>query len=56
MVDLRDRGWLDPSVLITHHSAWDDIPDAYEMYARYTDGVIKNVLDISGAVGSGVNA
>ena len=56
MVDLRDRGWLDPSVLITHHSAWDDIPDAYEMYAGYTDGVIKNVLDISGAAGSGVNA
>ncbi len=49
MVDLRDRGWLDPSVLITHHSAWDDIPAAYEMYSRRTDGVIKNVLDISGA-------
>ncbi len=49
MVELRDRGWLDPSVLITHHTAWDDIPDAYEMYAGHTDGVIKTVMDVSGA-------
>ncbi|HCV26705.1 MAG TPA: zinc-binding dehydrogenase [Dehalococcoidia bacterium] len=46
MVGLRDRGWWDPAELITHRVGWDEIPDAYEMYADRTDGVIKVVIAI----------
>ena len=47
MVDLRDRGWMDPAKLTTHRVGWDDIPDAYEMYSRRRDNVIKVVMEIN---------
>jgi threonine dehydrogenase-like Zn-dependent dehydrogenase len=47
MVALRERGWADPSKLITHRVGWDGIPDAYEMYANRSDKVIKVVMDIN---------
>ncbi|MDA1256379.1 MAG: zinc-binding dehydrogenase [Chloroflexi bacterium] len=46
MVGLRDRGWWDPAELITHRVGWDQIPDAYEMYADRKDGVIKVAIAI----------
>lgn len=46
MVALRDRGWWDPAELITHRVGWDQIPDAYEMYADRSDGVIKIAIAI----------
>ena len=47
MVDLRDRGWMDPAKFTTHQIAWDDIPDAYEMYSHRRDNVIKVVMEIN---------
>ena len=47
MVALRDRGWMDPATFTTHHVSWDDIPDAYEMYSRRRDNVIKVVMEIN---------
>ena len=47
MVDLRDRGWMDPSQFTTHHFGWDDIPEAYEMYSHRKDNVIKIVMEIN---------
>ena len=46
MVRLRDRGWWDPAEMITHRVGWDQIPDAYEMYADRSDGVIKIAIAI----------
>ncbi|MCH7593094.1 MAG: zinc-binding dehydrogenase [Chloroflexi bacterium] len=46
MVALCDRGWWNPAELITHRVGWDQIPDAYEMYADRTDGVIKIAIAI----------
>ncbi|MDP6822714.1 MAG: zinc-binding dehydrogenase [Dehalococcoidia bacterium] len=47
MVDLRDRGWMDPAQFTTHRVGWDDIPDAYEMYSHRKDNVIKVVMEIN---------
>jgi threonine dehydrogenase-like Zn-dependent dehydrogenase len=47
MVDLRDRGWMDPALFTTHRIAWEDIPDAYEMYSHRRDNVIKVVMEIN---------
>ena len=47
MVALRDRGWMDPAKFTTHRVAWDDIPDAYEMYSHRRDSVIKVVMEIN---------
>ncbi len=47
MVALRDRGWMDPATFTTHHVDWDGIPDAYEMYSRRRDNVIKVVMEIN---------
>ncbi len=46
LVGLRARGWADPARLITHRTGWDEIPDAYEMYANHSDGVIKVVTSV----------
>jgi threonine dehydrogenase-like Zn-dependent dehydrogenase len=46
MVGLRDRGWWDPAELITHRVGWDQVQDAYEMYADRSDGVIKIAIAI----------
>ncbi|MCH7593095.1 MAG: zinc-binding dehydrogenase [Chloroflexi bacterium] len=46
MVRLRDRGWMDPARLTTHRHNWDEIPEAYEMYANRSDGVIKTVISV----------
>ena len=46
MVALRDRGWMDPSRLTTHNHDWSQIPEAYDMYADRTDGIIKTVISI----------
>ncbi|MDP6822711.1 MAG: zinc-binding dehydrogenase [Dehalococcoidia bacterium] len=46
MVALRDRGWMDPSRLTTHSHSWDEIPEAYDMYADRADGIIKTVISV----------
>ena len=46
MVALRDRGWMDPARLTTHAHTWDQIPEAYDLYADRKDGIIKTVISI----------
>lgn len=46
IVELRERGWVDPGRLITHQVSFDEIPEAYEMYSTQADGVIKVVMSI----------
>lgn len=46
LVRLRERGWIDPAALITHRWNWDRVPEAYEMYSKHTDEVVKVVLEI----------
>jgi threonine dehydrogenase-like Zn-dependent dehydrogenase len=46
LVDLRDRGWVDPGLLKTHETSFDALPDAYEMYRKREDGVIKIAVKV----------
>ncbi|MEX0760835.1 MAG: zinc-binding dehydrogenase [Dehalococcoidia bacterium] len=46
IVALRDRGWIDPGLLKTHNWGWNQIPEAFEMYANRSDGVIKVALKV----------
>jgi threonine dehydrogenase-like Zn-dependent dehydrogenase len=48
LVSLMDRGWVDPAKLITHRMTFDDIPEAYEMYSKQQDGIIKAVMAVNG--------
>ena len=41
LVELRDRGWADPGLLKTHEMSFDQLPEAYEVYRKREDGVIK---------------
>lgn len=44
MIELKRRGWWDPSELITHRLGFDEVSRAYDMYADHDDGVIKVVM------------
>jgi threonine dehydrogenase-like Zn-dependent dehydrogenase len=46
LVDLRDRGWVDPGLLKTHETSFDNLPDAYEMYRKREDGVVKIAVKV----------
>ena len=46
MVALKDRGWVDPAKLRTHNLGFDDVQKAYDMYANYTDDVVKVVMSL----------
>ena len=41
LVELRDRGWADPGLLKSHEMSFEQLPEAYEMYRKREDGVIK---------------
>ena len=45
-VDLRAKGEVDLSWLITHRFGFEDAPHGYELYADRGDGLIKLVLEI----------
>ena len=47
MVDLRERGWVDPAVLKTHNMGFSEIEEAYEKYLNRQDKVIKIALNLS---------
>jgi L-iditol 2-dehydrogenase len=49
VIDLIAAGRLDASPLVTHHFAMEKSSAAFEMVADYRDGVIKAVIDVSGA-------
>lgn len=46
MVALKDRGWVDPARLKTHSLTLNDVQKAYDMYANYTDDVVKVVMSV----------
>ncbi len=46
MVALRERGWCDPSKLITHRMGLTDVQKAYDMYDQRQDEIIKVVMNL----------
>ena len=46
IVALRERGWCDPSKLITHRMGFTNVQAAYDMYDQRQDEVIKVVLNL----------
>jgi L-iditol 2-dehydrogenase len=49
MIALKERGWIDPGVLKSHNLDFADVQKAYDMYADYSDGVIKVAMSVNGA-------
>jgi L-iditol 2-dehydrogenase len=49
VIELLHAGRIDAAPLLTHRFPLDRIRDAFELVAGYRDGVIKAVIDISGA-------
>jgi len=49
LLDLIRRGVVDAQSIITHRVPLEEVGDAYEMFARKTDGCIKPVLVPAGA-------
>ncbi len=47
IVALRDRGWIDPGKLKSHNWKWDRMQDAFEMYTKREDNVIKVAMSVS---------
>ena len=47
IVGLRQRGWCDPSQLITHRMGFSDVQKAYDMYEQRQDNIIKVVMNIN---------
>jgi L-iditol 2-dehydrogenase len=46
IVALKERGWIDPGVLKTHDTTFENARDAFEMYRLRQDGVIKVAMSI----------
>ena len=44
MIRLKERGWWDPANLITHKMKLNEITQAYDMYEKRKDNVIKVVM------------
>ena len=44
MVELKQRGWWDPSTMITHRTTFENIQDAYDLYDSRKDGIVKVVI------------
>lgn len=46
IVELRDRGWVDPGLLKTHEASFDDLAESYEQYRKREDGIIKVAIKV----------
>jgi threonine dehydrogenase-like Zn-dependent dehydrogenase len=46
-VDLVAQGRLDLSYLATQHFGWDEIPEAFEVYANQKDRALKGIIAVS---------
>ena len=48
IVDLRERGWVDPARMVTHRMGFNaaDVSRAYQMYEERLDNVVKVVLTV----------
>jgi len=44
LLDLTQKGDVDPSFIITHTMSLDDAPEAYEMFLNKEDACLKVVL------------
>jgi threonine dehydrogenase-like Zn-dependent dehydrogenase len=44
LLDLVEKGVIDPTFVITHILSLEDAPDAYELFKRKEDGCVKVVL------------
>lgn len=44
MIELRERGWWDPTEMVTHSMEFDDVQKAYDMYENYEDNMVKVLL------------
>ncbi len=48
IIEMLAAGQIDPCPMLTHRFPLEKITEAFELVARYRDGVVKAVLDISG--------
>ena len=48
IVELTERGWIDPSRMITHRMGFnaEDVNRAYQMYEEHSDGIVKVVMSL----------
>jgi len=46
IVGLKEKGWIDPGVLKTHDTTFEDAQSAFEMYRLREDDVIKVAMSI----------
>ncbi len=46
MVELKERGWIDPGRLVTHQVPFEEVQRSYDMYEHQQDEVIKVVLGV----------
>ena len=48
IVALRERGWCDPARMVTHRLGFDgaDVNQAYQIYEKYEDNIIKAVMSV----------
>jgi L-iditol 2-dehydrogenase len=46
IIEMITAGRIDPKPLLTHHFPLDRIAEAFDLVARYDDGVIKAVIDL----------
>ena len=46
MVELKQRGWVDPGQLVTHRVPFEEVQRAYDIYEHQQDDVIKVVLSV----------
>jgi threonine dehydrogenase-like Zn-dependent dehydrogenase len=44
LLELVEKGVIDPTFVVTHILSLDDAPDAYELFKRKDDGCVKVVL------------
>ena len=44
MISLKNRGWWDPSILVTHNMLLTEINEAFSLYENQKDNVLKIVM------------
>ena len=46
MIELKGRGWWNPGEMVTHHRTFNEVNEAYEIYDKRLDDVIKVVMTL----------
>ncbi len=47
MIDLKNRGLINPGLLKTHNMHWSKVQEAYDLYNATSEGMIKIALEVS---------